>query len=128
MDAPLTYTAFPAPRMNPLAARAAEANPGASTGASTGAGAGKGVSPEKAASLRKSADEFEGMFLSQMLSHMFDQVEVDENFGGGKGEEMFRSMQVTEYGKQISQRGGLGISNSVYRELLKAQEASHGQG
>jgi len=41
---------------------------------------------------------------------------------------MFRSMLTAEYGKQVTKRGGLGIADQVYRELLRAQEGSHGQG
>lgn len=72
--------------------------------------------------IAKSATQFEGMFMAQMLTHMWDGVEVDKTFGGGQGEEMFRGLLVTEYGKQISQRGGLGIAAAVQSELLKAQE------
>lgn len=75
------------------------------------------------AKLHKAAQEFESTFVTQMFSHMFDSIEVDETFGGGRGEEMFRSLLTNEYGKMVTQRGGLGISDSVYRELLRAQEA-----
>lgn len=85
-----------------------------------------GVDPAIRAKLRRSADEFESVFLSQMLSPMFESVEVDETFGGGHGEEMFRSFLVNEYAKKIGSSGNLGLSDQVYRELLRAQEATHG--
>ncbi|PWC33161.1 rod-binding protein [Azospirillum sp. TSO35-2] len=84
------------------------------------------TSPAKLAQLHKSANEFESQFISQMLGPMFEGIGTDETFGGGRGEEMFRPMLVEQFGKQISQRGGLGIANQVYQELLRAQEASHG--
>lgn len=69
----------------------------------------------------KSAMEFESMFLGQMLSEMWSGMEVNGNFGGGHGEEMFRGMIVTEYGKIMQKRGGAGIGAQVERELLRAQ-------
>lgn len=69
--------------------------------------------------------DFETQYLSSMLQPMFDSVEVDETFGGGHGEEMFRSMLTNEYAKQIAGRG-VGLAENVYRELLSAQEKSHG--
>ncbi|CAO3424172.1 rod-binding protein [Azospirillum endophyticum] len=82
--------------------------------------------PAKLSQLRKSAGEFESQFVSQMLSPMFEGIQTDETFGGGRGEEMFRPMLVEQFGKQITQRGGFGIAKQVYEELLRAQEASHG--
>jgi len=84
------------------------------------------VDPAVRAKLRQSANEFESVFVSQMLGHMLDGVEVDQTFGGGHAEEMFRSMLTNEYGKQVSRSGGFGIADQVYRELLRAQEGNHG--
>ena len=44
-------------------------------------------------------------------------------FGGGQGEEMFRSMMFDEYGKQIAPSGGIGIADMVQKEILRMQEA-----
>jgi Rod binding domain-containing protein len=70
--------------------------------------------------------EFEQMFLSQMLAQMFAGIKSDGVFGGGFGEEMYRSLQVDEYARALTQRGGVGIAESVTRELLRLQEASRG--
>lgn len=83
------------------------------------------VAPPSAASsaaARKAAQDFEGVFLSQMLSQMFDGVSTDAEFGGGPGEEVFRSMMIDEYGKQISAHGGIGLAQAVLKELVKTQE------
>lgn len=69
------------------------------------------------------AKEFESVFVSQMLRHMFDQVEVDEVFGGGSAEETWRGLLVDEYGKMITKTGGIGVADQVQRELLKLQGA-----
>lgn len=84
------------------------------------------VDPAKRAQLHKAADDFENVFMTQMLGHMFDGIGVDETFGGGKGEEMFRPMLNEQFARQVGRRGGLGIASQVYNELLRAQEASHG--
>ena len=70
--------------------------------------------------------EFEHMFVSQMLSQMFAGIKTNGTFGGGFGEEMFRSLQVDEYARSLTQRGGVGIAASVTRELIRLQEASRG--
>jgi Rod binding domain-containing protein len=113
-------SALSTPRFPSLVERAAKATEGSAPG--------QGADPARRGQIAKAASEFESMFVAQMVGHMFEGVEVDETFGGGQGEEMFRSMLVNEYGKQITRRGGLGIADQVYRELLRAQEGSHGQG
>lgn len=72
--------------------------------------------------LRKVAREFEAMFINQMLQHMSAGIKSDGAFGGGPGEEMFRSLLNQEYANGIAARGGLGISGQVYRQMLALQE------
>jgi peptidoglycan hydrolase FlgJ len=72
--------------------------------------------------LRKTAQDFEASFLSQMLKPMFANLSAAKPFGGGTGEDMWRSLQVKEYGTAISQKGGIGLADSVFREMLKLQE------
>lgn len=74
--------------------------------------------------LRQAAEEFEATFLSQMFSHMFENIKTDSLFGGGHGEEMFRSMLIDGYAQEIVKKGGIGIADSVMRTLLTQQEKS----
>ena len=76
----------------------------------------------------KAAKEFESVFISQFLGSMFSGIPTDTMFGGGQGEEMFRSLMIDQYGKQLEQRGGFGLADSVTRQLLKAQEIPLGAG
>ena len=76
--------------------------------------------------LRKRAVEFEAVYLAQMLQPMFDELKSSGPFGGGFGEDVWRSQQVQEYGKAIAQNGGVGIADAVARELIQAQEAREG--
>lgn len=74
------------------------------------------------AGIRQAAENFEAMFLSQMLAPVFAGLGEDSLFGGGPGEQVYRSMMVQEYGKAIAGAGGLGIADTVEREMLKLQE------
>jgi flagellar protein FlgJ len=73
--------------------------------------------------LRQTAEDFEAVFLSQMLQPMFQTVPTDGPMGGGPAEQIYRGMMVDEMGKSIAKSGGIGIADSVYREMLKMQEA-----
>ena len=67
------------------------------------------------------AQKFEGQFLSFMLQQMFEGVETEGPFGGGHGEEMFRSLMTEAMGKQMAKKGGIGLSDTIQREILKMQ-------
>jgi len=71
---------------------------------------------------RKIAEDFEAVFISQMLQPLFKDLGAENPFGGGQSEGMWRSLQVDEYGKAISKAGGIGIADNVFREILKMQE------
>jgi len=74
---------------------------------------------------KKAATAFEGVFVTQFLSELFSGISTDGPFGGGQGEEMFRSLMIDEYGRQIAAQGGFGLSDAVQRQLLKTQEIAH---
>ena len=77
----------------------------------------------KRGQIAKTAQDFEASFLSVMLQSMFQGVKQQEPFGGGQGEEMFRSMMVDQYAKGLTARGGFGLAASMQAELLKHQQA-----
>jgi flagellar protein FlgJ len=72
---------------------------------------------------QKAAKEFESVFISQFVGSMFEGIKTDGMFGGGQGEEMFRSMMVDQYGKKIAEQGGFGLADSITRSLLQHQES-----
>lgn len=72
--------------------------------------------------VRKAAQQFAGMFMSQMFSHMFEGVKTDSMFGGGSGEEMFHSVLVDEYGKAAAKSTGLGLTDKIMQALIAHQE------
>lgn len=69
----------------------------------------------------KIAEDFEAVFLSQMMQNMFEDVDFDP-MNDGPGEDVYKSMLVDEYGKILSRAGGIGIASHVKREMLAAQE------
>ncbi len=74
------------------------------------------------AAAKKAAQDFESVFISQMLGQMYEGISTDGPFGGGQGEAMFRSLMLDEYGKQVAAQGGIGIADAVTKELLRHQE------
>lgn len=72
--------------------------------------------------IEHAAKEFESVFLAEMLKPLFEGIETEAPFGGGKGEEIFRGMMIQEYGKIFAETGTVGIADSVKQELIKIQE------
>ncbi len=81
--------------------------------------------PARLQKIDETAKEFESVFLSQMLQHMFAGVEeADDWFGGGHGEEMFKSLLIDEYGKLMAKAGGIGVADHIRQEMLNLQEVN----
>ncbi len=79
----------------------------------------------KAANMKQTHDaaqKFESFFVGQMMNSMTEGVETDEIFGGGHGEDMWKTQLNQEYGNQIAKSGKLGITDQVMKGMLKMQE------
>jgi len=79
------------------------------------------VSPEAQTKARKTAEDFEAMFLNSMFSQMTSSVKGDGPFGDTTGTGVWRSMLTEQYAKSFAKSGGVGISNDVYRTLILQQ-------
>jgi Rod binding domain-containing protein len=80
--------------------------------------------PDPATSeIRRAAQDFESMFLSEMLAPMFESLDTEGLGGGGLGEQIFRPMLVEQYAKAVANAGGIGLADSVVRELTALQAA-----
>jgi len=77
--------------------------------------------PAKRSQIKQAAQAFEATFLSSMLQNMFEGVDTSAPFGGGQGEEMFKSFETEAMAKQMAKAGGIGIAAQVQREMLKMQ-------
>lgn len=82
----------------------------------------KTTSEKNLEQIERTAKEFESVFITEMLKPMFEGLEVNKMFGGGKGEEVFKSMMLDEYGKIIAQKGGIGLADNIMAQLLEYQE------
>jgi Rod binding domain-containing protein len=75
----------------------------------------------QAARMRHTAEEFESVFLNEMLSPMFEGLSTEGIGGGGVGEEMFRPMLIDRYAQSLTHAGGIGIADQIMRELTRMQ-------
>ncbi len=83
------------------------------------------VTPQQMLRLREQAEDMEGVFLNMLTKQMFSSLQSDENFGGGFGEETWRSMQAEELANSIAKTGGVGIADQLMGEMIAAQEAAN---
>ena len=78
------------------------------------------------AKAKKQADDFETMFLEQMTQQLTKTAEGSEGPLGenGLGGDIYKSQLTQQYAKQIQKAGGIGLSDAIMRDLLRAQEQS----
>jgi Rod binding domain-containing protein len=57
-----------------------------------------------------------------MFSQMFTHVN-EGPFNGGQAASTWRSFLTDEYARNFAKAGGIGIADSVYKELISLQEA-----
>ncbi|MDD9912617.1 MAG: rod-binding protein [Alphaproteobacteria bacterium] len=72
--------------------------------------------------MRQAADDFESFYLYQVMELMVPEVDKDAMFSGGFGEEMFQHELNKEIANAITDRGGIGISDHIFNQLVKLQE------
>ncbi|WP_300573793.1 rod-binding protein [Phenylobacterium sp.] len=75
----------------------------------------------KRGQIEKTAADFEAAFLSIMMQQMFTATEVSAPFGGGQAENQFRSFLTEAFAKETTRSGGIGLADTVAREMLKLQ-------
>jgi Rod binding domain-containing protein len=72
---------------------------------------------------RAQAQDFETMFVSSMLQHMFTGIGKDGPLGDGPGVGVWRSLLTEQFSKSLVKAGGIGIANQVYESMLARQGA-----
>ena len=78
-----------------------------------------GAGPDEATRLRKVAEDFEAVFLFQVLKQMRNTIHKEEMFHGGLGEEVFTEMMDEELAKKMAGRGVTGIAETIFRQLSR---------
>jgi peptidoglycan hydrolase FlgJ len=80
--------------------------------------------PDKSKEQLKSlSKEFESIVVQMMLKSMRDTVpQGDDLLGEGSNQvDTYRSLLDEEYSKKISERGGFGLSDMLYRQLMQQE-------
>lgn len=82
--------------------------------------------------LREACQDFEAMFLKQLLGSMRKTVDKSELFGSGSEEEMFQEMMDTEVSKAAARTSPTGIADMLYNQVSadmqrRSQAAGSGQ-
>ena len=67
--------------------------------------------------LRKACEDFEAIFIKQMLSSMKKTVNRSGLMGGGFAEEIYEDMLYDEYAKKMTKTAGFGIAKTLYNQL-----------
>ncbi|MFP5448820.1 MAG: rod-binding protein [Alphaproteobacteria bacterium] len=89
--------------------------------AGAAAGAQNTAELAKRGQIEKTAEDFEAAFLSIMMQQMFTASEVSAPFGGGQAENQFRSFLTEAFARETTKSGGIGLADTVAREMLKLQ-------
>ena len=73
------------------------------------------TAPTSEARLRQSAEEFEAVFIAEMLNHagLDDAVAGETGFGG----EAYAGLLVDAYADALAKNGGFGLAEQIYQQL-----------
>ncbi|WP_153768406.1 rod-binding protein [Labrenzia sp. CE80] len=83
-----------------------------------------GVDRSNKTAVRDASEKYESVFLKNMLEAMFTGLEEGGTWGSGNGAEAWRGMMIDEYAKSVSDAGGIGLADTIERQLLELQENS----
>jgi Rod binding domain-containing protein len=78
------------------------------------------------AAMARVARRFEAQALGALLKPVFGEAPKGL-LSGGAAEAQWRPMMVEQYARSWSDRGGVGIADAVFREMLRMQSAAQGQ-
>lgn len=72
---------------------------------------------------KKTSQDFESVFLAQVLNAMTEGLGQDTGFDGGTAETQWRTLMNEYTARNIAKGGGIGLSRDVYDAMLKTQGA-----
>lgn len=75
------------------------------------------VKIDRSSKLYQAAQDFESLFVKQMLSSMRSTVEKSGMMDGGMGEDIFEDMLYDQYAKNMTQSASFGLADSLYSQL-----------
>lgn len=80
------------------------------------------MSEKDKAGLRAVSRSFESLLVGQLVKSMRQTVVRDGIIPQGNAEKVYESMLDTEYSKQISESGSMGLGDMLYRHMLQTLE------
>lgn len=102
------------PNRDLLKAERLRATSGSPTARAQGPGQAK---VDRSSKLYKVSQEFEAIFIKQMLNVMRKSVSKTGLMDGGMAEEIFEDMLYDEYAQKMAKSGSFGIADMIYRQL-----------
>lgn len=83
--------------------------------------------PDALARLREKSVELEAAFLSEMLAHAgLDRGLSASTLGGPGGPDPFASFLREQQAMAIARKGGIGLSEAIFRSLVQGQADARG--
>ncbi len=76
------------------------------------------VSRNKTENAFKQAQNFETVFVNEMLQHMFTGIGDDGPLGNAEGVGVWRTLLTEQYAKNFVAAGGLGLASHIYSSLM----------
>lgn len=75
-------------------------------------------SVDKNSELYKAAEDFEAIFIKQMLDVMRKTVhKEDDLLNGGMSQDIYEDMLYTEYAKKMASTAQFGLAETIYRQM-----------
>lgn len=82
---------------------------------------GTGLTKGQLQQAKKVSQDFEALFTGMMLKSMRSTIGEDKLTGGGKGEEIYRSLLDQEYAEASAKRGDLGLARQIEKEIIRQE-------
>lgn len=74
---------------------------------------------DRQSKLYQAAQDFEAIFVKQMLNSMRKTVDKSGLVDGGMAEEIFEDMLYDEYAKKMTRVAGFGLADQIYLQLTR---------
>jgi len=85
------------------------------------------VTPRGDAAARRTAQDFEAQALGALLAPMFQGLDTKGPFTGGNAEGQWRPMLIDSIARDMARGPGLGIADSVLREINRMRSTQPGE-
>ncbi|MGA2973920.1 MAG: rod-binding protein [Spirochaetia bacterium] len=73
---------------------------------------------DKNGELYKACEDFEALFIKQMLDAMRKTInKEDDMLGNGMGQDMYEDMLYDEYAKKMASTAQFGLADTIYRQV-----------